>query len=340
LTNLLPKIAITMGDPAGVGPELCLRLLADAEVAKVCTPIVFGDRVALCAVAAACDLPLPTNVFSAKPVAQFQASDRWANVPSVVDLGLIQPDQIAAGKISQHTGAASYAYINAAIDAALAGTVDAVTTGPIHKEAWQSAGIRFPGHTELFADRAGTDRFCMMMTSPAFSCSLVTTHVGYDAVPKMLTTELILEVTELTHDALTRIYGRPPRLTMMGLNPHAGEGGLFGNREEEIIIAPAVAAARSQGMKITDPLPPDTAFLPWRRNETDGYICMYHDQGLIPFKAFNFDTGVNITLGLPLIRTSVDHGTALDIAWTGKADVSSLIAAVNLAAKLAQTSVV
>jgi 4-hydroxythreonine-4-phosphate dehydrogenase len=118
------------------------------------------------------------------------------------------------------------------------------------------------------------------------------------------------------------------------LNPHAGEGGLFGNREEETIIAPAVAAARSQGLEITDPLPPDTAFLPWLREETDGYICMYHDQGLIPFKAFNFDTGVNITLGLPLIRTSVDHGTALDIAWTGKADVSSLIAAVKLAARL------
>ena len=151
----------------------------------------------------------------------------------------------------------------------------------------------------------------------------------------MLTTELVLEVIQLTNEALTRICGRKPKLTTLGLNPHAGEGGLFGNREEETIIQPAVDAAIKQGIEICNPIPPDTAFLPWRREETDGYICMYHDQGLIPFKALNFDTGVNITLGLPLIRTSVDHGTALDIAWQGKADVSSLIAAVGLAAKLA-----
>ena len=174
----------------------------------------------------------------------------------------------------------------------------------------------------------------MMMTAPAFSVSLVTTHCGYGDVIGQLTTELILEVIELTYVALKRIYGRQPKLTMLGLNPHAGEGGLFGNREEETIIAPAVKLARDQGIEITDPLPPDTAFLPWRRESTDGYICMYHDQALIPFKAFNFDTGVNITLGLPIIRTSVDHGTALDIAWEGTADVSSLIAAVKLAARL------
>ena len=175
----------------------------------------------------------------------------------------------------------------------------------------------------------------MMMTAPAFSCSLVTTHVGYDEVPKMLTSDLILEVIQLTDEALTRICGRKPKLLTLGLNPHAGEAGLFGNREEENIITPAIESAIQQGIDIEGPLPPDTAFLPWRRESTDGYICMYHDQGLIPFKALNFDTGVNITLGLPLIRTSVDHGTALDIAWQGKADVSSLIAAVSLAAKLA-----
>ena len=140
----------------------------------------------------------------------------------------------------------------------------------------------------------------------------------------------------MTHEALERICGRKPKLVALGLNPHAGEGGLFGNQEEEKIIAPAIKRAIEQGIEIEGPIPPDTAFLPWRRDSTDGYICMYHDQGLIPFKAFNFDTGVNITLGLPIIRTSVDHGTALDIAWQGKADVSSFVSAVKLAARLAR----
>ncbi len=313
----LPKIAVTMGDAAGVGPELCLRLLADPEIRKICTPIVFGDRVAMIAVSKATGLPMPTE-------------ER-----SIVNSGLIGADQLRPGKVNRLTGAASFAYINAAIDAALLHEVDAVVTCPINKEAWNAAAIPYPGHTELFAERQKTERFCMMMTSPAFSCSLVTTHCGYFEVPQLLTTELILEVTELTHEALKKIYGRTPKLVMLGLNPHAGEGGLFGNREEETIIAPAVKLAREKGIDISHPLPPDTAFLPSRRAQTDGYICMYHDQGLIPFKAFNFDTGVNITLGLPIVRTSVDHGTALDIAWKGIADVSSLLAAVRLASKLA-----
>ena len=323
-----------MGDPAGVGPELCLRLLANREIAEVCVPIVFGDLLALAGVAKQCGLTLPNNILSESEFAR----SSFVTEPTIVDFNLLMAEQLQPGKVNRHTGAASFRYINAAIDAALAGRVAAVATGPIHKEAWQSAGIRFPGHTELFAERAGTDRYCMMMTSPAFSCSLVTTHVGYGDVISQLTTDLILNVTELTQAALFRIYGRQPNLVMLGLNPHAGEGGLFGNREEETIIAPAVKLARAQGIMISDPLPPDTAFLPGRRAQTDGYICMYHDQGLIPFKAFNFDTGVNITLGLPIIRTSVDHGTALDIAWTGQAEVASLISAVELAARLSTTA--
>lgn len=178
----------------------------------------------------------------------------------------------------------------------------------------------------------------MMMTAPAFSCSLVTTHVGYAEVPQLLTTERILEVIRLTHTALERNLGRPPKLVALGLNPHAGEHGLFGDHEEEKVIEPAVQLAVKEGIDIEGPIPPDTGFIEWRRQQTDGYICMYHDQGLIPFKALNFDTGVNTTLGLPIIRTSVDHGTALDIAWQGKAEVSSLIAALELAAKLGQSS--
>ena len=328
----LPRIAITLGDPAGVGPELCLRLLADQSVVSSCCPIVFGDAKLLDRVARHCELAAPTNVIDSGDVSQCST----VNSPAVFHVGQLDASTVAPGTVSAQTGRASFEYINAAIDAALAGHVAGVATGPINKEAWQAAGIKYPGHTELFADRAKTDRFCMMMTAPNFSCSLVTTHVGYGEVPNMLETDRIVEVIQLTHEALTRICDHQPKLIALGLNPHAGEGGLFGDREEERIILPAVKQAKGQGIDIEGPLPPDAAFLPWRRDETDGYICMYHDQGLIPFKAFNFDTGVNITLGLPLIRTSVDHGTALDIAWQGKADVSSFISAVTLAARLSQ----
>ena len=274
--------------------------------------------------------PEPAQLVDANELDAFKITG-----PTFVHVGSFDVLLMEPGKVDEHTGAASFEFIEQAIKSALACHVDAVATGPINKEAWQSADIKFPGHTELFADRAKTDRFCMMMTSPAFSCSLVTTHVGYGEVPALLEADRILEVIQLTHEALTRICGRQPKLVALGLNPHAGEGGLFGNQEEERIISPAVANALAEGIDIEGPIPPDTAFLPWRRESTDGYICMYHDQGLIPFKAFNFDTGVNITLGLPLIRTSVDHGTALDIAWQGKADISSFVSAVTLAARMA-----
>jgi 4-hydroxythreonine-4-phosphate dehydrogenase len=322
-----------MGDPAGVGPELCARLLVDEKVSEVCHPVVFGDKSTLLNVADRLDLvrPEPNHIIEASQLAAHKiAGPTFAHVGKF-DVTLMEP-----GRVNEETGAASFEFIESAIAAALAGHVDAVATGPINKEAWQAAGIKFPGHTELFADRANSDRFCMMMTSPAFSCSLVTTHIGYGEVPSKLETDRILEVIHLTHEALERICGRKPKLVALGLNPHAGEGGLFGNQEEEKIIAPAIKRAIEQGIEIEGPIPPDTAFLPWRRDSTDGYICMYHDQGLIPFKAFNFDTGVNITLGLPIIRTSVDHGTALDIAWQGKADVSSFVSAVKLAARLAR----
>jgi 4-hydroxythreonine-4-phosphate dehydrogenase len=319
-----------MGDPAGVGPELCLQVLSNRDVLNVCVPIVFGNATTLSRVSQKLNLPLPDQVFHTSKLADAVLT----GTPAIVDVEM-DVDQVEPGKINATTGQASFDFIDRAISAALSGDVDAVVTCPINKEAWQQAGIEYPGHTELFAERANTDRFCMMMTAPDFSCSLVTTHIGYDEVVSKLSVDRIAEVIQLTHESLLRIVGRPPKLITLGLNPHAGEAGLFGNQEEEKIIAPAVKICREQGIDVGDPIPPDTAFLPWRRQQTDGYICMYHDQGLIPFKALNFDTGVNITLGLKsLVRTSVDHGTALDIAWQGKADVSSLISAVNLAAKL------
>lgn len=351
-----PRIAITMGDPAGVGPELCLRLLLDAEIRQHCIPLVFGDADILSKVAEAIGLKVHfTSVMdrSVPPNQQRELAsiDRIdigsVSSPDLADLGKVASASVvhvpslnaaavAPGVIDANTGQASFDYIDLAIAAASSSLVEGVVTGPINKEAWNAAGIAFPGHTELFADRCKCDRFCMMMYSPNFSCSLVTTHIGYAAVPDELTTERIEEVIELSHEAIRRIEDRAPTVSVLGLNPHAGEHGLFGNHEEERLIEPAINAARDKGISIAGPLPPDTGFLPSRIASTDVYVCMYHDQGLIPFKAFNFDTGVNVTLGLPMVRTSVDHGTANDIAWQGIADPSSLFSATHLAVKLAR----
>ena len=330
--NVKKRIAVTMGDPAGVGPELCCRLLADHQTSQQCTPIVFGDANVLRRVADRIGISAPSSVIDSKNTETLRDID----TPFVFHIPGLDIDALQPGKVNANTGELSMRYITTAIDAALQGAVDGVATGPINKTAWHAAGIRFPGHTELFAERFQTDRFCMMMTAPSFSCSLVTTHIGYHEVPANLEIDRIVEVIELTYDALQKIYDRQPTLVALGLNPHAGENGLFGNREEERLIQPAIDRAASKGIVVKGPLPPDTPFLAPRRQATDRYICMYHDQGLIPFKALNFDTGVNITLGLPIVRTSVDHGTALDIAWQGKAEVSSFIAATQLAARLAK----
>jgi 4-hydroxythreonine-4-phosphate dehydrogenase len=314
--STLPCIAITMGDPAGVGPELCLRALAEPSVLAVCRPIIYGDAEILHAAADRLGLRAPDRA-------------------SVLDFALLPLAGLTPGVISAATGQAAYAYFTRAIDDALAGSVDAITTAPINKEALHLGGIRFPGHTEILASRTHAARSCMMQYSEEITCTFVTTHVGYRDVPALLTIERITDVIDLTVEALRRLRGREPRLVICGLNPHAGEHGLFGDREEERIIMPAVYAARARGVIIEGPVPPDTAFLPWKREVTDAFVCMYHDQGHIPLKALAFDHAVNTTLGLPIIRTSVDHGTALEIAWQGKAHPGSLYAALRLAAKLA-----
>jgi 4-hydroxythreonine-4-phosphate dehydrogenase len=252
----------------------------------------------------------------------------------VRDHQAIDANAVKPGTVSAACGRAAYAYVSSAIEEALAKRVDAIATGPLHKEALHAAGIPLPGHTEILANQTRSNRVCMMLTSDAVTCSLVTVHVGYREVTAFLTRERILETIELTAAAMERLRSRKPRLLVCGLNPHAGEHGLFGDGEEERIIAPAIADARARGIDASGPLSPDTAFLPKYRSQTDAYICMYHDQGLIPLKALAFEEAVNVTLGLPIVRTSVDHGTAFDIAWKGVADVSSFVKAVELAAKL------
>ncbi len=326
-----PVIAITMGDPAGVGPEICLRALNHAPTQEICTPVVFGDATVLKQCAKKLGLHAGFPILDGDDLADVAR----AEVPSIMDVTGLDHVRFQPGHVDANTGAAAFAYINRAIDAALGEHVAAVTTAPINKEALAMAGIAYPGHTEMFADRAGSDRWCMMQYSEEITCTFVTVHVGYAEVPKFLTTARVLEVIELSAENLERIRGHKPKVVVCGLNPHAGEHGLFGDREEERIIIPAIDAARKKGIEVEGPLPPDTAFLPWKRKATDVFVCMYHDQGHIPVKALAFDSAVNTTLGLPIIRTSVDHGTALDIAWQGKADTGSLYSAIRLAVKLA-----
>ena len=319
----LPKIAVTMGDPAGVGPEVCLHLLQNAAVAEICVPVIFGDAAVLEQAAAQCSLPKPEKYIGGLSE---------ADGPCVLDIGAIGLGDFETGKVNGATGRAGFAYVENAIDAALGGQVAGVTTGPLNKEALRAAGISFPGHTEIFAEKTHAQRFCMMQYSSEVRCVFATTHVPYSEVPALLTKERILDVLELGAQAMRRIRGHEPKIGVLGLNPHAGEHGLFGEEEEQIII-PAIEAARERGFNVEGPIPPDTAFLPAKRRATDIFVCMYHDQGHIPLKALCFDEAVNTTLGLPIIRTSVDHGTALDIAGQGKAKPNSLFEAVKLALK-------
>ena len=322
-----PKIAVTMGDPAGVGPEICLDLLNDPEILNTCHPLIFGDLTILKACARQTGKVLHTPALQLEEITDSSPS-------GIIDLGILKPNELNPGIADARTGRATYEYVVSAIDACLAGQVDAVVTCPANKEAMQAAGITQPGHTEIFAERTGTKDFCMAFFSETISCSLVTVHVGYYEVPGLLSVEQINQVISLTREAHRNLLGREPKLAVCGLNPHAGENGLFGRGEEEAIIIPAIERARAEGADIVGPLPPDTAFTPKRRETVDAYICMFHDQALIPVKALAFDEAVNVTLGLPIIRTSVDHGTALDIAWQGKADPDSLKAAVRLAVRM------
>ena len=331
--NPTRRIAITMGDPAGIGPEICLQLLNQAEIAQICAPVVFGDAGVLRRVAQLLRLP-----FNAPVLNRMEWSRDYQAVtgPAVLDLQCIEASSVVPGRMDARCGDAAFRYVIAGIEAGLAGQVDAVSTAPLNKEAMHAAGHKYPGHTEIFAEKMKAARSCMMLTSPELTCSFVTVHVGYHEVPGLLSVQRILDVIELTAAAMQRIRGHPPRLVVCGLNPHAGENGLFGQGEEERIIKPAIAAARALGLAIAGPLPADTAFLAGRRKQTDAYICMYHDQGHIPLKALAFDSAINTTLGLPVIRTSVDHGTAFDIAWQGQANPHSLCEAVRLAVRLSQ----
>ena len=319
-----------MGDPAGIGPELCLRILREPAVLQLCRPLVVGDLEVLRQVASAARLVLPECVV---PVEAWEQGHETTG-PTLVDLHLLNGKQVQPGRIHETCGKAAYEYIRLAVKAAMEKRVAAMVTAPINKAALKLAGLPYPGHTEMIAEMTGTRRFCMMLASDILTVSLATIHMACGDVPGRLTKDGILDVIRLTGQALKHGGRSNPRLTVCGLNPHGGENGLFGT-EEGAVIEPAISQARAEGYQITGPLPPDTAFVPIRRAQTDAYIAMYHDQGLIPFKMLAFEKGVNVTLGLPIVRTSPDHGTAFDIAWQGKASATSMIEAVKWAVRLA-----
>ena len=326
-----PLLGLTMGDPAGIGPELCLRALRDPGVRRRCVPVVFGDAGILRRVAEVLGEPAPDRVISLSEWDQFA----HGTGPLVVDCAALDARKVRPGKVAADCGRAGYVFIERAIRAARAGRIGGVVTAPIHKEALRLSGVNHPGHTEIFTALTGAQRSCMMLYSRVLTVSMVTTHIGYRDVPGKLSIQRVQQVIELTAEAMGWMLQRRPRLAVCGLNPHAGEHGLFGNHEEESFVAPAVARARKAGLSVEGPLPPDAAFTPGQRKKFDAIVTLYHDQGHIPFKMLAFDTGVNITLGLPIIRTSVDHGTAFDIAWRGLADPTSLYSAIRVAADLA-----
>jgi 4-hydroxythreonine-4-phosphate dehydrogenase len=326
-----PVIAITMGDPAGVGPELCLRALNDPAVLDCCVPVVVGNADVLRTIGGRLGIPFTAEIIHRDDVDHF-APDK----PCVVDMHILVIDDFEPGTIDRVCGHAAYEYITFAVDRALAGQFDAIATAPICKESLDKAGVLSPGHTEILQHQTESPDVVMMLHSPRVTVSLVTTHVALREVPRQVTRKRVERVIRLTHRIMRRILGRTPRLAVLGLNPHAGEGGMFGKQERRE-IAPAVEAVLGDGLLVNGPVPADTAFTPAALELYDAHVAMYHDQGLIPFKTLSFENGVNVTLGIPIVRTSVDHGTAFDIAWQGKANRSSLIAAVQLAAKLTTT---
>jgi len=324
---MLPLIGITMGDPTGIGPEIILKAV-NAET-RSCRVVVLGDldtlretarrlgsQLAPVAWQPGTLYPTEAEVLPVFPLSQLAAESRRPGHPTVVG------------------GEASYQYVEAGVRLTLNGTLQGLVTAPISKAMWHAAGRTYPGHTELLATLTDTREVRMMLVGPRLRVILVTTHLALSQVPTALSQERILRTISLASAHLSRFHElRPPRLAVAGLNPHAGEAGAFGD-EEERIISPAVRRAQALGLTVDGPFPADSLFVRAVKGEFDGVICLYHDQGLIPLKLLSWEDGVNVTIGLPIVRTSPDHGTAFDIAGQGVANPRSLRAAINLAVEM------
>lgn len=327
MTDRRPLIAVTLGDPGGIGPEIAVKAWANDGIQQNCQVVIIGDESALRS-AMEC-------VRSRTPIKEIVDADGLQND----SLCFISPDKTAEpfkrGKVAAANGRAAHGWIVHAAQLALAGTVDAICTAPISKEAMFAAGFVFPGHTELLAELSGGVPVRMMLAGGGLRVVLQTIHVALASVPQLLTTDAITHSLSIMHHWSETHLGRPARIAVCGLNPHAGEAGHFG-REEIDIIAPAIAAAQQTGIDATGPYPGDTVFHRAREGDFDLVLAMYHDQALIPVKTLDFHHGVNITLGLPFVRTSPDHGTAFDLAGRGIANESSMVSAILAAAELAR----
>ena len=323
-----PLIAVTMGDPAGIGPEIVARTFADPGFREGNHALVVGDPGILERAAKLLGLPLRVNEISEPEEAALE--------PGTVDVLAVGelPGDLPFGELDARAGDAAFRYLERATNLASAGRVGAIATAPLNKEAMHLAGHKYPGHTEILAELTGTEDYAMMLVTDELKVIHVSTHVSLREAIERVRPERELAVMRLAHDSLRKLGVENPRVAVAGLNPHAGENGLFGTEDLER-IAPAVEEAREQGIAASGPWPPDTVLMRARRGEFDVVVVQYHDQGHIPVKLMGFDTGVNVTVGLPFFRTSVDHGTAFDIAGTGKADHASMRAALDLARKLA-----
>ena len=324
-----PRLAITMGDAAGVGPEIIMKALAHRDIHPRCRPFVVGDAGRLAEAGRIAGVSLALNRIGAPQEARFEAG-----TVDCLDLGLI-PASLAFGQVSAVAGHAAHEYVRIATELAMAGRIEALVTAPLNKEALQAGGHDFPGHTELLAALTGTQEVSMMLTGPGLRVILVTSHMGLLEAIAAIEPGLVERTIARGREVLIKAGIGRARIAVCGINPHAGENGLFGEGEEETKIAPAVAAARARGWDVEGPLPADTLFYRARRGDFDMVVAMYHDQGLGPVKVLGLESGVNITVGLPVIRTSVDHGTAFDIAGTGRADERSLLQAIDAAIALA-----
>ncbi len=346
-----PRVGLTMGDVAGIGPEVIARGWVDPRLHALARPLVVGDPKVLKRALTLCDLSAAIEVEIIDAPEQAEPSPRLipclAGPPTLPDLGTVRP-----GTVDARAGRAAYEFLTLAADLALERRIDAITTLPINKKALHDSGIRHPGHTEILAERCGAADHAMMLylegersqsdlsagqcepRSAGLGVIHVTLHMALRQVFERVTREAVLSKIQLADRAMRPLTGgRPPRIAVASLNPHAGEDGLFGD-EEQTIIAPAVAEACRRGALATGPWPNDTLFYKALAGDFDAVVAMYHDQGHIALKTVGFDRAVNVTLGLPIVRTSVAHGTAFDIAWKGLADPSSLIAAVRVAAKI------
>jgi 4-hydroxythreonine-4-phosphate dehydrogenase len=323
-----PVIAITMGDGAGVGPEIIVKAHRVEHLLERCRPLVIGDAKRLRQAAEIVGAGLEVEAVEDAADAVYDAGR-----VECLDLDLL-PEDLPWGKLSEAAGEAAYRYVACAVELATSGRADAICTAPLNKEALHAAGHRYPGHTELLAELTGTEEVSMMLTTPRLKVIHVTTHVGLLDAIERIEPDLVYRTIRRGHEAMAKALDRRPRLAVCGINPHAGEHGLFGRGEEEEKIEPAVRRAAAENLDVLGPLPADTTFFRAVRGDFDLVVAMYHDQGHGPIKALGLDAGVNVTVGLPVIRTSVDHGTAFDIAGQGKAEEASMVTALEQAIEL------